>query len=207
MAKRRTIGRDPLSEPVPGETYSAEIVPIARPVFGAVSAAAPAPAADMPASPPPRAAIRPEPEQATEPAAPAESVVLLDGKARRVVGGRLEILGGDLGHGSRAIWPLDADSAIGFIAPNGRRVDLVRELAACLVVQDRTEHRYISAAGWAWVLASFGGVVGLAAAAGLRLLEPRRMMVQMRLGDGVAIVARTDSVTASGLTALAAGRT
>lgn len=201
MAKRRTIGRDPLSEPAPGETYSAEIVPIARPVLGAASAAVeklvPAPAPFTSVS---------EPDKAAGPIPPSEAVVLVDGKARRIVGGRLEILGGALGTGSRAIWPLGTESKIGFVAPNGRTVDLVQELDAALVARDGTEHRYLSAAGWAWVLASFGGFVGLAAAAGLRLLEPRRMMVQMRLADGSTIVARTDSITASGLAALAAGR-
>lgn len=144
-------------------------------------------------------------ETAEAPAAP-ELVVLVDGKALRIVGGRLEILGGDLGTGSRAIWPLETENEIGFVAPNGRVIDLVRELDTALIAQDRTEHRYLSAVGWAWVLASFGGFVGLAAAAGLRLLEPRRMMVQVRLSDGATIVTRTDSVTASGLAALAAVR-
>ncbi len=180
MAKRRTIGKDPLLSA--DRSYSAEIVPI--------------PIAQ------PLPLIEAEPKQ-EEPGQAEKEPILVDQRCRRVVGGRLEILGGDLGSGSRAIWPMNSDASLGFVGPNGRSVDLLRELFVVQAWPDRTEHRYLSAAGWGWVLASLGGVVGLLAAGGLRLLEPRRMIVAMELRDGGKLVARTDSVTASGLKACA----
>lgn len=181
MARRRTIGKDPLLSA--DRSYSAEIVPI--------SSAQPSPPLEEP--------------KGEEPGQAEQQPILVDHRCRRIVGGRLEILGGDLGLGSRAIWPLAAenDASVGFVGPTGRPVDLVRELFVVQAWPDRTEHRYLSAAGWGWVLASLGGVVGLLAAGGLRLLEPRRMIVAMELRDGSKLVARTDSVTASGLKACA----
>ncbi len=182
MAKRRTIGKDPLSA---GDTgYSAEIVPM--PVVASVQRA--------PAEPIPDAPSQGE-----------EKPIVIDGRCRRVVGGRLEILGGDVGAGSRAIWPLTSehDASVGFRAPTGRSIDLVRELFVVQAWPDRTEHRYLSAVGFAWIFASLGGAIGLLAAGGLRLLEPRRMIVAMELQDGTKLVARTDSVTAAGLKACA----
>jgi len=41
------------------------------------------------------------------------------------------------------------------------------------------------------------------AGGGLRLLSPRRMIVQLWLTNGETLIVRTDSVTASGLAALA----
>ena len=180
MAKRRTIGKDPLAAADRG--YSAEIVP-------------------MPIAAPVRA-----PEAASsEPG--KEKSIIIDGRCRRVVGGRLEILGGDLGVGNRAIWPLIHDASVGFRAPNGRTVDLVKELFVVRTWPDRTDHRYLSAAGWAWVFASLSGLVGLLTAGGLRLLEPRRMIVAVELRDGTKLAARTDSVTAAGLKACAEAAT
>jgi hypothetical protein len=186
MAKRKTIGRDPLSE---GTTamYSAEIVSISIPGVTFANDSVP---------PPAKASATVE----------RPAIVVLGGKARRAVGGRLEILGGDLGTGNRVIWPIGAESSVGFIAPTGRSVDFGQELETVLAWPDHTEHRLLSAAGWAWVLASVGGVVGLLAGGGLRLLEPQRMIVKMQLSDGAKLVARTDSVTVVGLKALAGGR-
>ncbi len=181
MAKRRTIGKDPLSAGIADFNYSAEIVPMPK------------------ANPAPQGPSR-QPEQS------GQKPIIIDGKSRRAVGGRLEILGGDFGAGSRPIWPLGDDGAIGFVAPSGRRIDLGRELVAVAAWPDRTDRRYLGAAGWAWVLASLGGVVGLLAGGGLRLLEPRRMMVTVQLDDGAKLVARTDSVTVAGLRALADSR-
>jgi len=186
MAKRRTIGRDPLSEATSGATYSAEIVPIS--IQSAAAKDRISPTVEPPE------AIRPEP------------LIVVVGKARRSVGGRLEILGGDLGSGIRVIWPLDSNRRVGFVAPNGRTIDLAQELDVVQASPDRTEHRYLSAIGWAWVLASVGGFIGLAAAGGLRLLEPRRMIVKMELSDGSKLVVRTDSVTVVGLRAFAESR-
>ena len=182
MAKRRTIGKDPLAAG-PGESgHSAEIVPIP------IAAAAPAP---------------PRPEVAAT-VAGDRGLRDLPAGGGLVVGGTLEILGGDFGLGQGRIWPLPPDSRIGFVTPTGRRVDLVEELASVEAWPDRGEHRYLSATGWALVLASLGGVAGLLAG-GVRLLEPRRMMVRIRFDDGSKVVARTDSVTVRGLRAAAAG--
>jgi hypothetical protein len=180
MAKRRTIGKDPLS--MADQGYSAEIVPMPIAAPARPPDAAPAP------NPPPHDDGKP---------------VVIDSRWRRAVGGRLEILGGDLGVGSRAIWPLKDDASVGFVAPNGRPVDLLREHFVVQAFPDRTDRRYLSAAGWAWVFASLSGFVGLLAAGGLRLLEPRRMIVAIELRDGAKLVARTDSVTVAGLKACA----
>jgi len=180
MAKRRTIGKDPLATADRG--YSAEIVPMPLAAPARQPDAAPAP------NPPPRDDGKP---------------VVIDSRWRRAVGGRLEILGGDLGVGSRAIWPLKDDASVGFVAPNGRPIDLLQEHFVVQAFPDRTERPYLSAAGWAWVFASLTGFVGLLAAGGLRLLEPRRMIVAIELQDGAKLVARTDSVTVAGLKACA----
>jgi hypothetical protein len=203
MAKRKTIGHDPLAEravvPLYPLEHSAEIVPM--PVVAASVATLkeePAPAC---AAPPP------------EPAKPAPVIAPLPSRlpdlpkaARRMVGGHLEILGGDLGSGSRAIWPLPGDGRIGFVAPNGRRVDIGRDLVRVHAWGDGAEHRYLSAIGWAWVLGSLGGIPGVLVGGGLRLLEPRRMMATLGLGDGSRVVARTDAITIAGLKALVASR-
>lgn len=185
MPKRRTIGKDPLAAEATDASYSAEIVPI--PIA------------------PPAQPSRPVGMESPQPL--AEPGNIIDGKCRRVIGGRLEILGGDLGSGNRPIWPTKNDASVGFLAPSGRRVDLARELIVVQAWPDRTEHRYLSAAGWGWVLASIGGIVGLLAAGSLRLLEPRRMIVAMQFRDGSKLVARTDSVTVAGLKAFVEDRT
>lgn len=186
MAKRRTIGRDPLSEGT-AAIYSAEIVPISIPSTAPANDSAP----------------QAKQESVT---VEREPVVVFSGKASRAVGGRLEILGGDLGTGNRVIWPMGSENVVGFVSPTGRSVDFGRELETVVAWPDYTEHRLLSAAGWAWVLASVGGIVGLLAGSGLRLLEPRRMIVKMQLSDGAKLVARTDSVTVTGLKAFADGR-
>jgi hypothetical protein len=104
------------------------------------------------------------------------------------------------------IWPIGPDHRIGFIAPTGRVIDLGQALDSVQAWPDRTEHRYLSAAGWAWVLASLGGIVGLLAGGGLRLLEPRRMIVKMQFADRTKLVARTDGVTVVGLKGFVSGR-
>jgi hypothetical protein len=183
MAKRRTIGKDPLAANFSEPGYSAEIVPIP------IAAAAPIPP-------------KPDPEPIVK---SDRGPRVLPIKGRRIIGGMLEILGGDFGVGDRAIWPLRPDGAVGFVAPTGRHVDLGQDLASLEAWPDRAEHRYLSAAGWALVLASVGGVAGLLAG-GLRLLEPRRMMLRITLSDGSELVARTDSVTVQGLRAVAASK-
>jgi hypothetical protein len=207
MAKRKTIGNDPLAESAVVPLYpaerSAEIVPMPT----AAMASAVHEGASfrlMPAEAPPR----PEP---IKPAAATEPTMArgwpeVAGKARRMVGGHLEILGGDLGSGNCAIWPGPRDRRIGFVAPNGRRVDIARDLATIHAWGDGAEHRYLSAIGWAWVLGSLGGIAGVIVGGGLRLLEPRRMMVILGLEDGSRLVARSDAVTIAGLRALVGPR-
>jgi hypothetical protein len=184
MPKRSTIGKDPLAEARPDFPFAAKtnVVELATA------------AKDGPASP---SSLGRAQEQRPE------SVPIEDGKAGRAVGGRLEIFGGDLGAGASVIWRHGPNERIGFVAPTGRLIDLAMELEAAQSWQDRTEHRVLSTVGWAWVIGSLGGVIGMMAGGGLRLLLPRRVILQMRLIDGSKMVARTDSVTESGLRALA----
>jgi hypothetical protein len=107
--------------------------------------------------------------------------------------------------GASVIWRFSPNDRIAFVAPTGRLVDLVKELDAVQAWPDRTEHRLMSAAGWAWVLGSLAGVMG-AVAGGIRLLRPRRMIVNLRLNDGSKLVVRTDAVTVAGLQAFIHGR-
>jgi hypothetical protein len=193
MAKRRTIGKDPLADAATEPVYSAEIVRIPLPAAVSPAAAEPDPVA---------AEAEPEPTVPAHAEPPRRSVRPLVGKARHAIGGLLEILGGDCGVGARAIWPR-SDDELGFVAPSGRRIDLARELARVRAWSDRTDRRYLSAVGWACVLGSLGGVVGLLAGGGIRLLEPRRMIVTLHFADGTKLVARTDRVTVTGLEALA----
>lgn len=200
MAKRKTIGNDPLAvspvAPLYPIEHSAEIVPMPMVTAIVLKDEAPSsPAKRQPIAAPPREPIERAP--ARGPRLPEVA-----GKARRMLGGNLEILGGDLGSGNRAIWPQAADGRVGFVAPNGRRVDIARDLALVHAWGDGAEHRYISALGWAWILGSLGGVPGVIVGGGLRLLEPRRMMVLLCLTDGSRLVARADAVTVAGLRAL-----
>jgi hypothetical protein len=186
MAKRSTIGKDPLSEarsdfPFAAETNVVDLTTVT--------------AAKESSAPPP---VRQRAERSSP-----RSVHVEDARARCAVGGRLEIFGGDLGAGASVIWRHGPNERIGFVAPTGRLVDLATELAAAQSFQDRTEHRMLSTLGWAWVVGSLGGIVGLVAGGGLRLLIPRRVILQMRLIDGSKMVVRTDSITESGLRALA----
>ncbi|HEX4041192.1 MAG TPA: hypothetical protein VHY10_05780 [Xanthobacteraceae bacterium] len=186
MPKRSTIGKDPLSDarsnfPFAVETNVVELAALAAPK-------------ESPA--PLRSRGRPQ-----EPR--PESISAEDGKACRAVGGRLEIFGGDLGAGASVIWRHGPHERIGFVAPTGRLIDLATELETAQSWQDRTEHRVLSTLGWAWVIGSLGGVIGMVAGGGLRLLLPRRVILQMRLIDGCKMVVRTDSVTESGLRVLA----
>jgi hypothetical protein len=189
MPKRRTIGKDPLAEARSDFPFAAETNVVA---LAAVTAAKESP---IPAPLPGRAE-----------APKSESVLIEDERARCAVGGRLEIFGGDLGAGASVIWRHGPGERIGFVAPTGRLIDLASELETAQSWQDRTEHRVLSTLGWAWVIGSLGGIVGILAGGGLRLLLPRRVILQMRLLDGSKMVVRTDSVTESGLKALARAR-
>lgn len=195
MPKRKTIGNDPLAQSAVVPLYpveqSAEIVPM--PIVAAAKAAR-----EETPIPPPSGPVQ---AAATSAPAMARGFSELSGAARRMVGGNLEILGGDLGSGNRAIWPQGRDKRVGFVAPNGRSVDIARDLATVQAWGDGAEHRYLSAAGWAWVLGSLGGIPGAIAGGGLRLLEPRRMMVVLGLRDGTRLVARSDAVTVASLKA------
>lgn len=183
MRKRSTIGRDPLLEARSDFLFAAEtnVVELATVT-----------AKDSPTASPNRS------EQLHP-----HGVTVDNEKAGRAIGGRLELFGGDLGSGTCVIWRHGANKTIGFVAPTGRFIDFATELAAVESCDDRTEHRILSTLGWAWIIGSLGGVIGIIAGGGLRLLAPRRVIVQMRLTDGSKLVVRTDSVTESGLRTLA----
>jgi hypothetical protein len=187
MARRRTIGKDPLAD--------------LSPELGGV-AAAPAAVAAAAIVPPPR------PPSEDGPSAPGrdETVRVPEGEGRRAVGGKLEMFGGRLGSGTVIIWRFGPSARIGFIAPNGRLIDLAGEIEGVTAWPDRGDHRIASAAGWGWVLGSLAGVLGLVAGAGFRLLIPHRMMARVRLRDGGEFLARTDSATVGALEALARAR-
>ncbi|MGH7073317.1 MAG: hypothetical protein ACREFD_03850 [Stellaceae bacterium] len=124
-------------------------------------------------------------------------------EGRGAIGGRLEFLSGKLGSGTAVIWRFGRAARIGFVAPAGRLVDLGAELEGVAAWPDRGDHRIVGAAGWAWVLGSLGGAIGIVAGAGLRLLVPRRMMARIRLRDGSEFVVRTDRATVTALEAIA----
>jgi len=124
-------------------------------------------------------------------------------KADLALGGRLEIIGGDFGIGSCIIGLLDGGKYVGFVTPSGRVVDLHEELDTIVAWPDRTEHRFLSAAGWGWALGILAGPVGIVLGAGVRLLHPRRMLLELRLRGRGVLVARTDLVTVRALEDLA----
>jgi hypothetical protein len=124
-------------------------------------------------------------------------------RARRAAGGRLELLGGNLGIGVASIRRFGAERRIGFVSPAEEFIDVESEVESVAIQPDREEHRLLSATGWAWGVGTFLGAAGIVLGAGLRLLHPRRMILQIALRDGRTLVARTDSVTADALAALA----
>jgi hypothetical protein len=184
MAKRSTIARDPLA----AVSDAVETPDLAAPGIVAVAATAKTAPTRLAGS------------------ANAEATAIPSAAAARSVGGRLEILGGDLGSGTATIWRYGRSERLGFVAPIGRQVDLAAELEAVLAWPDPSDHRVLGAVGWAWVVGSVAGIFGLVAGGGLRLLWPRRMLVRLRLRDGRDLVARTDQVTVAGLEALVGGR-
>lgn len=122
-------------------------------------------------------------------------------RVHRAAGGQLELLGGSFGTGLASIRRF-GDGRIGFISPTDERVNLESEVEAVTSSRDREEHRLLSAAGWAWAAGAIMGPLGVALGGGLRLLHPKRMMLNVRLRDGRMLVARTDSVTCAALQAL-----
>lgn len=180
MAKRKTIGKNPLSQGMaeigaissPGAAVPAVAIPDFREIVPMLDRV------------PPRAWRQ------------------LGKKAAEAVGGRLEILGGDLGIGSCTIGRIRG-KRIGFIAPVGGTIDLEADLDTVCSWPDRGEHRALAAVGWAWALGSIAGIFGLAAGVGIRLLHPKRMIAEMVLSDGRKLIVRTDSVTTTALADLA----
>jgi hypothetical protein len=185
MAKRKTIGKDPLAD-LSTRPYAAEAV-------AAAIAAAPVDA--------PSHRTEEAPSPIDEPAP-----LITPGCGRRAAGGRLEILAGSFGSGVGVIRRFGHSAGIGFTAPTGRLVDFGAELEAVLAWPDRGDHRLLGAVGWAWVLGSLGGVIGLVAGSGLRLLMPRRMIARVRLRDGSEFLVRTDNATVTELEAVARAR-
>ena len=186
MPKRKTIGKNPLSVAEEAAPAVAEIASPPKPVSASAMAA---------------------PVFKNAISNTVRRMVRIGGEAGAAVGGRLEILGGDLGFGGTMIWRFGRQQRMGFAAPSGRLVDLEGELQAIRAWPDRDEHRVLSAVGWAWALGSLGGIFGVLAGGGIRLLQPRRMVIELNLRDGRKLVARTDSVTATALEELSRGRT
>lgn len=187
MPKRKTIGKNPLSEaPAEATPAVAEIAPPPKPASASAVAA---------------------PVFKNAISNTVRRMVRIGGDAGAAVGGRLEILGGDLGFGGTTIWRFGRQQRMGFSAPNGQLIDLEGELHEIRAWPDREEHRVLSAVGWAWALGSLGGIFGVVAGGGIRLLQPKRMVMELSLRDGRKLVARTDSVTAAALEELSRGRT
>jgi len=127
-------------------------------------------------------------------------------RVHRATGGRLELLGGSFGTGIALIRRFGTEQRIGFISSTGEHVDLESEVESVASLPDRQEHRLLSAAGWALAAGAIMGPLGVALGGGVRLLHPKRMMLDVRLRNGRMLAARTDSVTCAALQALAAGR-
>jgi hypothetical protein len=187
VAKRKTIGRDPLakSATAPDEFVAAAPLVAAQPL--------------------PRLIERQTDFEAMARHGLGHPERTASAKAWTAVGGRLDIIGGDIAPWSCTIWRFGERQRLGFVAPTGTLIDLETELDKVAVSPDRHEHRVLAAVGWAWVLGSVGGLVGLVAGGAIRLLQPRRMILELKLFDGRRLVARTDHVTAGALEALANG--
>jgi len=126
-----------------------------------------------------------------------------DERARQATGGRLELLGGNLGTGMRSIQRFGVDGRIGFVSSAGNFINLESEIESVVACLDRHEHRALSAIGWAWGVGTFLGPVGILLGGGVRFLHPRRMILEMRLRNGRTLIARTDQVTVNALHELA----
>jgi hypothetical protein len=124
-------------------------------------------------------------------------------QVRRATGGRLELLGGSFGTGTAVIRRFGDEGRIGFVSPAGERVDLEAEVESVASTPDQEEHRLLGAAGWAVALGALAGPFAAALGGGLRLLHPKRMILDLRLRDGRMLTVRTDSVTSAALQALA----
>jgi len=128
-----------------------------------------------------------------------------DERGHRATGGRLELLGGSFGTGVALIKRFGPEQRIGFMSPTGEHVDLESEVESVASLPDQQEHRLLSATGWALAAGAIMGPLGVALGGGIRLLHPKRMMLNVRLRDGRMLTARTDSVTCAALQALATG--
>jgi hypothetical protein len=182
MARRKTIGKDPLAGLSDEPDKPAEIaVPIAT--AHAILAASPSPEEW------PRGRFEPS--------------VAGQWEGRGAIGGKLEFLGGDFVGATCLIWRFGPSARIGFISPKGGLVDLGAELEGIVAWPDRGDRPIVGAVGWGIVVGSLAGVIGVAAGAGLRLLVPRRMMARIRLRHRGEVVVRTDYATVSALEAMA----
>ena len=77
------------------------------------------------------------------------------------------------------------------------------EIDSVALQPDQREHRLLSATGWALAAGAVMGPVGVALGGGIRLLHPKRIMLNLALRDGRMLTARTDAVTCAALQALA----
>lgn len=127
-------------------------------------------------------------------------------KPRNAIGGRLELLGGDLGRSTVLIRSL-GDERIGLYTPQDEFIDLADQIETIAAWRDRTDHRLTAAIGWAWLFGMAASLPGAAIGFGARLLQPSHMVFEMRLRDGRRCVGRTDDITIGALDAMARYRT
>jgi hypothetical protein len=193
MPKRSTIQKNPLEEL--GETKSKEAAP-------PVDAGQPA-AGDLPG--PGRDALAKLKAMANRTIGDRGGESHTD-RVQRAKGGWLELLGGSLGTGRASISSYGKNRRLGFTV-QGEFIDLESTIDTVEAMSDRGEHRLLSAAGWAWMAGILFGPAGVALGGGVRLLHPRKMVVNIRFRDGRTIVARTDSITAAALQEIAAVKT
>jgi len=146
------------------------------------------------------AALKDTAERLVHPAALTQ-----DEQGHRATGGRLELLGGSFGPGIALVKRFGPEQRIGFMSPAGEHVDLKSEVESVVSLPDQQEHRLLSATGWALATGAIIGPLGAALGGGLRLLHPKRMILDVRLRDGRMLTARTDSVTCVALQALVTG--
>ncbi|HEY1797585.1 MAG TPA: hypothetical protein VGG57_15850 [Stellaceae bacterium] len=126
-------------------------------------------------------------------------------KPRNAIGGRLELLGGDLGRSTLVI-RLSGDGRIGLYASQDEFIDLADQIESIAAWRDRTDHPFTAAIGWGWAFSMAAGLPGAAIGFGARMLQPRHMIFEMRLRDRRLCVGRTDEITFGALDAITRDR-
>jgi hypothetical protein len=215
--RRTTIGHNPLEDSAPETPAAADLIPDAEPVLDApIPQEAPAAvtldaeaAADAPETAR-RSLVRRSSAAVTGLATSTKDTFRrrLRGdrnRSRDAIGGKLELLGGELGIKMASIQRYGEAKRVGFHAADGSFIDLQGQIATIVSRPDRNDFRIIEAVGWAVALGALIGVPGAVLGGGIRLLHPARMICEARLRDGRGFVARTDSVTMAALGAMARG--